>query len=311
MECGRQLETVIKIMSVRLKNLFLRSGLEFENLQEIRLRAGGPLLLNVRQGEYFLTAEGKLTKKCREAYIVSRNEIRETMEYISNYSLYAFEEEVRQGYITLAGGHRVGISGRVVLEQNKIKSMKYISFLNIRFAHQIKGCADPVLPLIKKNDTICHTLLIAPPGCGKTTMLRDTVRQLSDGGMTIGVIDERSEIAACYLGIPQNDVGMRTDVLDCCPKAEGMLLMIRSMSPEVIAVDEIGKEEDLYALQYAISCGCKLIATVHGSSLSELRSKPVLCEMIREELFERYLILEKKNGICRIREVLDGQGKRL
>lgn len=311
MESNRQLETVIKIMSVKLKNLFIRSGLGIGNLQEIRLRAGGPLLLHLAQGEYFLTAEGKLTKKSQEAYIVSRNEIRETMEYISNYSLYAFEEEVRQGYITLAGGHRVGIGGRVVLEQNKIKSMKYISFLNIRFAHQVKGCADPALPFVRKGGTICHTLFVAPPGCGKTTMLRDAIRQLSDGGMTVGVVDERSEIAACYLGIPQNDIGIRTDVLDCCPKAEGMLLLVRSMSPEIIAVDEIGKEEDLYALQYAISCGCKLMATVHGNSLSELSSKPVLSEMIRQGLFERYLVLEKKDGACRIREALDGQGKRL
>lgn len=311
MEERKALEAVTRILSVRLRAVFQKADFDSETLQEIRLRAGKPILLQLQEGEYFLAENGKLSRRAEEGYVASRAEIRETMEYISNYSLYAFEEEVRQGFITLAGGHRVGICGRVITEQNQIKSMKYISFLNIRFARQIKGCANQVLPKLISEERVCHTLLIAPPGAGKTTMLRDIVRQLSDRGRTVGIIDERSELAACYQGIPQNDVGLRTDVLDCCPKAEGMMLMIRSMAPEIIAVDEIGGREELHALHYASSCGCKLLATVHGEGLQELREKPVLKELILAGLFERYVILEKREGRCQVREILNEKGGKL
>mgnify|MGYP002509644225 CR=1 FL=1 len=306
------MENIMRILAGRLKTVLSRAGLDSSKLLEIRLRAGQPLILNRTDGEIFLTETGRLTKNRREAYAVSRNDLRETMEYISNFSLYAFEEEVRHGYITIAGGHRVGVCGRTVLEKNQVRNMKYISFLNIRLAHEVKGCADRLLPMLRTPDGgVCHTLLVAPPGEGKTTMLRDIVRQLSDGGMTVGVVDERAEIAACCQGMPQNDVGMRTDVLDCCPKAEGLLFLLRSMAPAVIAVDEIGGEEDLHALRYASSCGCKLLATVHGADIEEIRKKPVLSGMMAQQMFERYVVLEKKDGKCGVRGVFDGGGQQL
>lgn len=305
------METILKIMAARLRTILQRAPVDPKGLFEIRLRAEKPLLIHTISGEFFLTGEGRLTKKPEEAYIVRKNELRETVEYISNYSLYAFEEEVRQGYITLDGGHRVGICGRAVLEENRIRSMKYITCLNIRFAHPVTGCADALMPYIKKGDRVYNTLFIAPPGGGKTTVLRDVIRQLSDGGKTVGVVDERSEIAACSMGVPQYDVGIRTDVLDCCPKAEGMLLLIRSMAPEVLAVDEIGKKDDLYALRYAIHCGCRLLATVHGEDLKELQTKPGMREICAAGLFERYLIFEKRDGRAAVREVLNGEGGRL
>ena len=306
------MEAIMRIMAGRLKTVLSRAGLDGSKLLEIRLRAGQPLILNRTDGELFLTETGRLTKNRGEAFVVSRNDLRETLEYISNFSLYAFEEEVRQGYITIAGGHRVGVCGRTVLEKNQVRSMKYISFLNIRLAHEVKGCADRLLPMLRAADgKVCHTLLVAPPGAGKTTMLRDIVRQFSDGGMTVGVVDERAEIAACCQGIPQNDIGMRTDVLDCCPKAEGLLFLLRSMAPEVIAVDEIGREEDLHALRYASSCGCKLLATVHGTDVEEIRKKPVLSGMMAERMFERYVVLEKREGKCGIRGVFDSEGQQL
>ena len=303
------METVLKILAANLRTILRK--LDAKNIFEIRLRAEKPLLLHTMSGEYFVTGAGQCSRRAESGYIVRINEICETMEYISNYSLYAFEEEVRQGYITLPGGHRVGICGKAVIEGRQVRGMKYITCLNIRLAHPVTGCADGLMRHIKAGDGIHNTLIIAPPGCGKTTMLRDVVRQLSDGGKTVGVVDERSEIAACSMGIPQFDVGMRTDVLDCCPKAEGMLLLIRSMAPEVIAVDEIGKEEDFYALRHAVHCGCKLLATVHGEELSELRAKPGLKEICGSGIFGRFLILSKKDGKIRIREALDGEGRRL
>lgn len=305
------METILKIMAVHLRAILQKMSADPKGIVEMRLRAEKPLLIHTISGKFFLTEEGDLTTKAIRAYVVKKNELHETMEYISNYSLYAFEEEVRQGYITLAGGHRVGLCGRTILEGNRIRGMKYITYLNIRFARPVIGCANGILPLLKEGEKVYNTLILAPPGCGKTTMLRDVVRQLSDGGKTVGIVDERSEIAACNMGIPQYDVGMCTDVLDACPKAEGMLLLIRSMAPEIIAVDEIGKEEDIFALRQAIHCGCKILATVHGESFSELQRKPGLRKLCEEKLFERYLILEKGGGRIFLREALNGEGRRL
>lgn len=235
------------------------------------------------------------------------------LEYISGYSLYAFEEEIRQGFLTIVGGHRVGIAGKTILDGNKIKSLKYISYINLRLSHQIKGCASPILPYIIKNRQICHTLIISPPRCGKTTLLRDLIRQVSNGnrympGVSVGVVDERSEIAGSYQGIPQNDLGIRTDVLDCCPKAEGMMMLIRSMSPEVVAVDELGDYEDIHAIESVIHCGCKLFATVHGSSIEDIKRKPLLQRLMQEKVFERYIVLYKKDCAGQIKAIYDERG---
>ncbi len=311
-------EELLKIFSLKLRTLIAKVNFDFELLQEIRLRVNGPLLIIYNNEEYFVTAESTLTTNNMNTYCISKNEIRETMEYISNYSLYAFEEELRQGFITITGGHRVGITGKAVLEDTKIKSIKHISFINIRLSHQIMGCANKVMPYITegKEGDCYHTLIISPPRCGKTTLLRDVIRQLSDGdktrqGITVGVIDERSEIGACYMGVPQNELGIRTDVLDCCPKAKGMLMLIRSMSPRVIAVDEVGSKEDIEAIEYVMNCGCKLIATVHGNSLDDIKNKPILGTLVKEKLFERYIVLNNIGGVGNISEIYDTIGTRI
>lgn len=194
--------------------------------------------------------------------------------------------------------------------------MKYISFINVRLSHQIRGCASPVLPYLYQGGDILHTLIISPPRCGKTTLLRDIIRQISNGterepGMTVGVIDERSEIGACYQGIPQNELGIRTDILDCCPKAKGMMMLIRTMSPRVIAVDEIGSREDIEAMEYVMNCGCKLIATVHGSSVEDIKQKPILRKLVQERIFERYIVLDQKEKIGHIEQIYDSRGNQL
>lgn len=311
-------DEVLQIFSVRLRNIISHLQIngvmaDFEHLQEIRLRINGPLLAVYKNQEYFVKENGILSFDNKQAHMISRNEMRETLEYIGNYSLYAFEEEIRQGFITVQGGHRVGIAGHAVLEAGRIKNIKHISFINVRLSHQVKGCADKVIPYITIQEKVYHTLIISPPRCGKTTLLRDIIRQISNGdksrhGMTVGVVDERSEIGACYLGVPQNDLGMRTDILDCCPKADGMLMLIRSMSPAVIAVDEIGQREDLDAIEYVMNCGCYLVATVHGSCIDDVKLKPVLGRMVKEKMFERYIILNNREMIGNIEEIYDDRG---
>lgn len=307
---------IAKLFPAHMKQAFLQPHFDMSQVYEIRLRVNAPLILIYGGKEYFLTKNGEFSREESESFIVRAEDLKETMEYISNYSLYAFEEEIRQGFITIQGGHRVGIAGKTVLDGDKIKSVKYISYINIRLSHQIKGCADAVLPYIIKNNKICHTLIISPPRCGKTTLLRDLIRQVSNGnrylsGVSVGVVDERSEIGGCYQGIPQNDLGIRTDVLDCCPKAEGMMMLIRSMSPEVVAVDELGDYEDIHAIESVIHCGCKLFATVHGSSIEDMKRKPLMQRLVQEKIFERYVVLHKKDRAGSVKAIFDERGTSL
>ena len=294
-------EEVIRLFPERIRKILQQAYWNPQGLQEIRLRAGKPLILWQDGQEYFVAEQGFLTRHREQACIVSQEDIRRTMETVGTYSLYAYEEELKQGFLTIQGGHRVGVAGKAIMEEQKVKGLSQISCINIRFAHQITGCADMVIPYVTEDGKLCHTLIISPPGCGKTTLLRDLVRQISDGwetfpGNTVGVVDERSEIAGCLHGIPQNDLGIRTDVLDGCPKVEGMMLLIRSMAPEILAVDEIGGREDFAAMEYAMRCGCHLLATVHAGSLEELFQKPGWDKCGQVKLFRNYVVISKENG---------------
>lgn len=300
---------IYDVLPGKIRFLMEKERLQEDLLQEIRLRTGQPLILIYRDREVFPMQDGK-------PYRVQEEDLKETLEYVSNYSLYAYEQEMRQGFITMEGGHRVGMTGQAIMEKGQIKNLKYISSLNIRVAHEKPGCADQVLPYLIRDQSVCHTLLVSPPRCGKTTLLRDLIRQISDGtrllaGRTVGVVDERSEIGGCYRGVAQNRLGRRTDILDGCPKAEGMMMLIRSMGPEVIAVDEIGKAEDVHAIEYAIHCGCRILATVHGASMEELRQKPLFHQLIRRGCFERYVLLGNQPKAGQVLGIYDERGSLL
>ncbi|MFA9375481.1 MAG: stage III sporulation protein AA [Lachnotalea sp.] len=306
-------DELIKIFSNNIKKILLKSNLDFQLLQEVRLRVNGPLIVIYKGTEYFLNENGELISAALKAYHVDKSEIKEMMDYISSYSLYAFEDEIKQGFITIQGGHRIGLAGKAVLEGEKITGLKYISYINVRISHEIKGCANQVMPFVADDKEVHHCLIISPPRCGKTTLLRDMIRQISNGingsvGKTVGVVDERSEIGGCYMGTAVNDLGIRTDILDCCPKAKGMLMLIRSMSPSVIAVDEIGDYEDVKAIEAVINCGCKLLATVHGSSIEDISNKPLLQKMLKEKVFQRYIILDNSKRVGNIKEIYDERG---
>ena len=297
MKCDEIMELFPKI----LKHPLQEARIDLQETEEIRVRTGQ--CLSVR-------AQGK---ERRLGICYTAEEVRQILSYLANYSLYAYGEEIRQGYLSLPGGHRLGLTGRAVLDGGRITALTEISALNLRLAHEKKGCADSVFPYLWEQDNLCDTLVISPPGGGKTTLLRDCIRQISNGtkehrGRTVGIVDERSEIAGCCRGVPENDVGMRTDVLDGCPKTQGMRMLIRSMAPEVLAVDEIGSDEDVQEIQYAANCGCTVLATVHGDSLDAVFQKPGLRKLLETEAFQRLIFLYGRDAPGRVRQVTDHRG---
>ena len=257
-----------------------------EKIEEIRLRSNKPLILKCG-------SEVKVYN-----YIVSQNEVLQAFDKICENSIYSYKRQICEGYITIKGGNRVGIVGSGVIENGQVININYISSLNFRISRQKIGCSNQIVADIInfENNTIYNTLIISPPGAGKTTLLRDIIRNISNGfygfeGQTVGVADERGEIAAMYKGIPQNDIGIRTDVIDNMPKADAMKILIRSMAPNVIASDEIGSKEDIEAINYAICSGVKGIFTAHGKSLEEIHKNRKLAQLIENEIIEKIVIL--------------------
>lgn len=330
-------EQLIPLLSPLLRDLLskVEPGL-WNQVEEIRLRERRPLALNWTGGEALLDEDGLVVphREAENAYIVSRDDMDKTLQLISNCSLYAFEEEMRRGYLTIPGGHRIGLCGEAVMDRGRIKFLHHISSLNFRIARQIKGVGLKVIPFlmdkmpadppVRGGDKdrrrrgsgikvgICHTLIISPPQGGKTTLLRDLARCLSDGfpekgiaGFKIGLVDERSEIAGCYEGVPQMDVGMRTDVLDCAPKAEGMMLLLRSMSPEIIITDEIGREEDAEAIEEVINAGITVITSAHAAHPGELSRRPSLHRMLGQGVFRRIVVLGRSRGVGTVEKIID------
>ena len=290
---------ILEILPSEVKNVVTNCR-DADSIQEIRLKINKPLIFVSNNKEIRTSYEGKA------------EDIRIIIQKISSYSIYAFEEEIRQGFITIQGGHRVGICGSCVLDGNYIKTIKNISSINIRIAKDVKGCSDSVLPFITNEGQVLNTILISPPKCGKTTILRDLARQISNGvsrwnlsGKNVAIVDERSEIAACYRGIPQMDVGIRKDVLDNCPKSEGIIMAIRSMGPQVIICDEIGTYKDMDSIVAALNSGVNVITTIHGFNEEDLFKRPVFKEIIENKVFDRAVILSNKKGIGTIEYIYD------
>ena len=233
-------------------------------------------------------------------HVITQAEILNILQALCNNSIYSYQSQICDGYITLQGGHRVGITGNVAMKDGKIININYVSSLNFRIAREIIGSSDEILKEVLVNNEIKNTLIVSKPGCGKTTVLRDLVRNISNRGFTVSLIDERGEIASMYKGIPQNDIGLRTDVMDNVNKSLGMKIAVRTMAPQVIVADEIGTKEDIDAINYGICSGVKGIFTAHGSDITELRQNDALNRLYEEKLFKRIIFLENRGKMGKV-----------
>ena len=279
------IDEILRVLPSYISNEIIKLNCS-QNITEIRLRTKCKVILICGKNEMVLNC------------IVTPKTILDILLNVSKNSIYAIQNDINNGFVVIRGGHRIGISGEVVYVDDKIKNIKNICSLNIRVARQIYGCADLVLPKIISGNTFLNTLIVSPPGCGKTTLIRDIIRQISNGipslnfkGKNVALIDERGEIASVYEGIPSLDVGIRTDIMSNVNKASGMKMMIRSMAPDIVATDEIGKKEDIIAIKEAILSGVKVIFTMHGDSIKSLLKNENIKELLNLNIFSKIILL--------------------
>lgn len=285
---------VLRYMPEGIKQMLL--GLvskERIDIEEIRLRSNSPLTIGVWGESCFITPNGGITNHESNAYTVSADEVQASFGKICDNSVYAHLEEIRCGYITLSGGHRVGICGKAVCSEGKITAFKEISSLNFRIANQIIGIADGVMDKIVCGGEINSTLVIAKPQMGKTTLLRDIIRQVSNRGFKCGVADDRGELAAVYGGVPCNSVGAQTDIIDGAPKAAAIEMLLRTMSPKVIISDEIASKRDVVALRTAAGTGVKIIASTHGDCIDDVLGRKMLAPLFEDRIFDCAIVLRR------------------
>ena len=272
-------------------------------MQEIRLSIGCPVMVYAG-GIYFLNSVGTLTKNAGNAIVATAAMVQKTVEKVCRGSLYSQQSELKCGFLMMEGGHRVGVCGKTVVRSGKVDLITDISSINIRIATQVIGAADKIINHIA-GGSVANTLIISPPLCGKTTILRDIARQLAGEKymLRVGIADERGEIAAMHKGRPQNDVGILSDVYDACPKSEGITMLLRAMAPDVIITDEIGTADDEQAIKRAINAGVKIICSAHGFDRADVLRREGIGTLIRENVFERVIILSRREGAGTIERI--------
>jgi len=272
-------EDAAACLPVRLRKAALALAEERKALaEEFRLRAGQPMTVLLPTGEMSLSVH------------VEPEELEGLCDLATEFSRYAAAETLREGYLSVRGGFRIGLCGTAVMKDGVNTNLKSLSSAAVRIAREKPGIADSVAPGLFRDGDFASTLILSPPGGGKTTLLRDLVRRLSEGvgeygPRRVSLIDERGEVAVMYRGEPQMNVGPHTDVLDACPKALGIPIVLRAMNPQIIAVDEITLQEDLKAVSMAAGCGVRLLATIHAAGVEELQQKPLYAQLLADKVF--------------------------
>lgn len=316
---NQDLERICEYLPGKLRAIVRSIGSELlHGMEEIRFNAGLPITCVFAGDDRFVGEDGTLMRNPKLAASVGAEDVEELFYRLCEHSVYAYQDDIARGFITLRGGFRAGICGKVVYRNEVVTGIKEISSVCIRISRQMVGCAENIFPhLILNCRDIHNTLIVSPPRCGKTTVLRDVCRLVSGGsarhgfeGLRTSVIDERSEIAACYRGMPQNDCGPRTDVLDGCRKSEGIGMMLRGMSPAVIVVDELGAKNDAESIRAAWNAGVRIVATVHAYGLDDLKGRPGFEWMTDKGGFGRYVLLGINKGKRWVR-VTDADGNEL
>ena len=256
-------------------------------VEELRLRAGRVPTVVVGREELPLPGCGP----------VAVQELDRTVELATRASTHAALERLRQGWFTVRGGHRLGLCGSLTTENGQLRGLRRLSSLDLRVARAVPSCGAGLVERLQEGGSLCSTLLLAPPGAGKTTLLRDLIRRVSDGvdgpALRVGLADERGEVAALWEGIPQLPVGDRTDVVEGCPKDQGLMLLLRGMGPQVLACDEITQAADCRALAQCANCGVTLLATAHGRSVADLETRPLYRTLLAQGLFRRVVLLDR------------------
>lgn len=265
-----------------------------DSLQEIRIRSRMPLVISTAKGSFAVSPDGSISPAVGGAYIVSESDLKQIFQGVCENSVYAFMDDIRQGFITLKGGHRVGFAGRAVTSGGKVENFREISSLNIRIARAIQGAANYIIDSIVKPEGIVNTLIVSPPMGGKTTVLRDLARQISDQGTKTALIDDRGELAAMFKGVPQNDVGVQTDVIENAPKEQAVVMMLRSMSPQLIVTDEISTKADADAMMQCFGTGVSVIASTHGCCAEEVMLRENMRPVLGGIGFKQIIVLQKE-----------------
>ncbi len=290
----KRIGEILNYMPEHMKRILTKTfSMAEDTIQEIRIRNSLPLIVGTQKGSFAVLPDGRISPAVGGAYIVDNTDIQRIFRAVCENSIYAFSDDIRQGFVTIKGGHRVGISGRVCMNEGRIETFREISSINIRIAREIVGAANSIVDKILLPDKIKNTLIVAPPMGGKTTVLRDLTRQISNNGVKCSIIDERGEIASIFHGVPQNNVGVQTDIIENIPKAQGMMMLLRTMSPQLIITDEIATEEDSKALIHCFGTGVAVVASTHGESADEVMRREFIKPLLGGMGFKQIIVLTK------------------
>lgn len=287
--CDVEFRSVVKELPTNIQDILLKVPINIRlSANEIRLRTGRKICIVYGN------------KLCFLDKTLNIEEIRECFRSICNYSIHSHTQEIKKGFVTIHGGHRAGISGTAVYdENNNLINLREISSINLRIAKQIYGVSNNLINRL--NGNVGKLLIIGPPASGKTTLLKDIIRNLND--KVISIIDTRGEIAACVNGVPQNDVG-NADVFDSWNRQDGITSAIKAMSPEIIVCDEIGSDFDLQAINTCVGAGVELIATAHGGTLEEILKRDIIKKILMTGAFDNIVILKGKSEPCKVESII-------